>query len=101
MKRAMKMLGALAAAATVAVAVPQSALAAGGVLVVNGTVYENPQGCYESELWPLRVENRTDQPVIIFSGPGCSGEELRVVFPGQHAVAEFGQSVSVPDPNGD
>ncbi|WP_328461768.1 hypothetical protein [Streptomyces sp. NBC_00448] len=101
MKRAMKMLGTLAAAASIAVAVPAFAHAAGGSLIINGRAYQDPKGCYNSDQWPLRVDNKTDQPVVIFSGPDCSGDQLRVLFPGQYAIDEFGQSVSVPDSNDD
>ncbi|MFC4033892.1 hypothetical protein ACFO3J_20755 [Streptomyces polygonati] len=99
MKRAMRMLGTLAAAASIAVAVPGLSHAADGWLRINGKVYEQPRGCYDSDLWPLSVDNHTDQPVVVYSGSGCSGDQLTVVFPGQHVVSEFGQSVDVPDPN--
>jgi hypothetical protein len=99
MKRAVTLLGTLAAAGTIAVAVPGLAQAAQGWLGINGVVYNNPQGCYESGRWPLSVDNHTDQPVVIYSGPGCSGEPLRDVFPSEHVVSEFGRSVLVPDPN--
>jgi hypothetical protein len=99
MKRAMTLLGTLAAAGSIAVAVPALAHAAEGRLIINGTVYDNPQGCYDSNRWPLSVANMTAQPVVIYSGTGCSGEELRVLFPHEHTVSEFGQSVSVPDPD--
>ncbi|WP_329371394.1 hypothetical protein OG896_33610 [Streptomyces sp. NBC_00669] len=101
MKRAMKTLGTLAAAASIAMAVPAFAQAAAGTLIVDGRAYQNPQGCYDSNRWPLTVDNQTDQPVVVYSGPHCSGDLLRIVGPGERAVSEFGQSVLVPDSNDD
>ncbi|MYS19274.1 hypothetical protein GA0115240_107011 [Streptomyces sp. DvalAA-14] len=82
-------------------AAPRFAHAAGGWLGINGVVHTNPEGCYDSALWPLSVDNHTDAPVIICSGCTCSGDELQTVEPGDHAVSEFGSSVLVLDSNDD
>jgi len=47
---------------SLALAGPGFANAAEGRLVVNGTIHDNPQGRYDSDQWPLGVDNPTDQP---------------------------------------
>ncbi|WP_274555967.1 hypothetical protein [Streptomyces spiramyceticus] len=95
MRRIATALGTIAAAATLALTVPCSAYAADGVLVVNDTAYEQPSGCYDSDRWPLSVSNHTDAVAFVFSGPGCSGEVIELVNPGDSAVSEFGASVYI------
>ncbi|EPH42934.1 hypothetical protein STRAU_4018 [Streptomyces aurantiacus JA 4570] len=81
------------AAGMLAFAVPGSAVAADGVLIVNGTAYEEPSGCYDSDRWPLSVSNYTDEVALVFSSPGCSGQVIELVNPGDETVSEFGASV--------
>ncbi|MFC7328842.1 hypothetical protein [Marinactinospora rubrisoli] len=69
------------------------AQAASGTLILNGRAIANPQGCYDSEPRPLRIENRTNQVVIVHGLPGCGGPIRGFVEPGQTTVA--GASVSV------
>ncbi|MFF0445124.1 hypothetical protein ACFYT4_01670 [Streptomyces sp. NPDC004609] len=95
MRRIATLLGTLAAATMLAVAVPQSALAAHGDLIINGKVHHDPSGCYSSDRWPLSVENHTDQPALVFDGPDCSGGIVGVVPPGGSTVSEFGGSVLI------
>ncbi|GLF97205.1 hypothetical protein [Streptomyces yaizuensis] len=95
MRRLAVTLATLAAAATLTVAVPTSAHAANGVLVVNEQVVPQPSGCYASEWAPLFVSNYTDEPVFILSGPDCDGELIDVVWPGDSTISEFGGSVYV------
>lgn len=95
MRRIAQTVGSLTAAAALTLALPGSAGAAQGVLVVNDTAYENPSGCYESDRWPLTVSNHTDSPAFVFAEPGCSGEVTEVVDPGAATVAEFGNSVYI------
>ncbi|MFD7334877.1 hypothetical protein ACFV98_02590 [Streptomyces violascens] len=95
MRRIAAALGTIAAAATLALAVPASAYAAHGVLVVNGTAYGEPRGCYESDRWPLSVGNHTDSRVYVFDGAHCSGSVIEYVMPGTQTVSEFGNSVYI------
>ncbi|MFD9909592.1 hypothetical protein [Streptomyces sp. NPDC059063] len=95
MRRIALTAGSLMAAAMLALAVPGSAVAADGVLVINGMAYEDPSGCYDSHRWPLSVGNYTNQVVFILSEPGCSGEVLELVNPDEQTVSELGASVYV------
>ncbi|MEW2577791.1 hypothetical protein [Streptomyces syringium] len=95
MRRFTLSLGSLVAAVALAFAVPGSAVAADGVLVVNGTAYEEPSGCYESDRWPLSVSNHTDEVAYVFSEAGCSGQVLELVNPGDSLISEFGNSVYI------
>ncbi|GGS05634.1 hypothetical protein GCM10010252_50450 [Streptomyces aureoverticillatus] len=95
MRRFALTVGSLVAAGMLAFAVPGSAVAADGVLVVNDTAYEEPSGCYDSDRWPLSVSNHTDSVAYVFSEPGCSGEVTEVVYPGDSTVSEFGNSVHI------
>ncbi|WP_326767165.1 hypothetical protein OG978_23880 [Streptomyces sp. NBC_01591] len=95
MRRVLTAFGTLAAAAMLSVSVTQSASAAQGDLVVNGTVYSDPSGCYPSDRWPLSVENYTNEPALIFGSADCSGPILGFVTPGSSQVSEFGGSVFI------
>ncbi|MFF8956248.1 hypothetical protein [Streptomyces sp. NPDC014894] len=96
MRRIALALGALAAATTLAVTVPQTAFAANGGLLVNGTVHQNPSGCYPSDRRPLQVNNRTDEIALVFESRDCSGRIIQVVAQGEPTVSEFGRSVYIP-----
>jgi hypothetical protein len=85
----------LMAAGMLTLAVPGSAVAAEGVLIVNGTAYEEPSGCYESDRWPLSAHNHTDSVAFVFSQPGCSGQVIELINPGDSTVSEFGNSVHI------
>ncbi|WP_405715713.1 MULTISPECIES: hypothetical protein [unclassified Streptomyces] len=95
MRRALTAFGTLAAAAMLSVSVTQSAGAATGDLIINGKVHSNPSGCFDSDRWPLGVDNRTDDLVLIFEDASCSGSVIAVVPPGSRQVSEFGASVFV------
>jgi len=69
------------------------AQAAKGVLVINGTEFHNPVGCFDTDRWPLVVDNRTDGPGYVFSDPGCTGNFVMVVEEGRRETSEIGQSV--------
>ncbi|MEW2526157.1 hypothetical protein [Streptomyces sp. NPDC047071] len=88
-------LGSVVAAGTLALALPGSALAAEGVLVVGGVAYADPDGCYDTESRPLTVDNYTDEVALVFSGPDCTGDLLELVAPDESSVSEFGTSVYV------
>ncbi|MFJ8850661.1 hypothetical protein [Streptomyces sp. NPDC102437] len=95
MRRALTAFGTLAAAAMLSVSGTQSASAAQGDLVVNGTVHSDPSGCYPSDRLPLTVENYTNDLAVIFQGADCSGPILGIVLPGSSGVSEFGGSVFI------
>jgi hypothetical protein len=69
---------------------------ASGRLILNGKVIENPSGCYNSDLWPMRVDNQTDTGAAIYNIDDCVGEITDTVQPGERKVSEFGRSVSFP-----
>lgn len=96
MRRRMAMtLGALAACMTLAVAVPGSAYAAEGVLIVNGKEYKDPSGCYSIDRFPSSVTNHTDAIAEVHSGPDCTGQVEWLVYPGETYRTETAQSVFV------
>lgn len=88
-------LGALAAAATLTIAVPGSAYAAQGVLIVNGAEHEDPSGCYGIDWFPSSVTNHTDAIAEVHSGPHCGGPVEWLVHPGETYRTETAQSVFI------
>ncbi|MGG7570388.1 hypothetical protein [Streptomyces sirii] len=95
MRRLATTLGTIAAAAMLTLAVPNSAYAAEGVLVVNGTAYENPSGCYAVDWFPSSVSNYTDAIAEVHSGPDCTGQVEWLVYPGETYHTETAQSVFI------
>ncbi|WP_037911628.1 hypothetical protein [Actinacidiphila yeochonensis] len=95
MRRVATVLGGLAMAGSLALSLSGSAWAAQGTLVVNGTTYQDPSGCYNAQVWPLSVTNNTDQLVTVYAGLNCTGGVLALLAPGSSEVDEFGASVSV------
>ncbi|MBZ3900858.1 hypothetical protein [Streptomyces griseiscabiei] len=88
-------LGALAAAVTLTVAVPGSAYAAEGVLIINDIGYENPSGCYPVDRLPSSVANHTDAIAEVHSGADCGGPVEWLVYPGETYQTETAQSVFI------
>ncbi|MEV8015466.1 hypothetical protein AB0O76_03720 [Streptomyces sp. NPDC086554] len=88
-------LGAMAAAATLALGMSGSAYAAEGVLIINGAAYEDPIGCYAVDWFPSSVANHTDAIAEVHSGPGCSGPVEWLVYPGETYYTETAQSVFI------
>ncbi|WP_328915492.1 MULTISPECIES: hypothetical protein [unclassified Streptomyces] len=95
MRRIATVLGTLAVAAMLSLSVSQSAFAANGDLIINGKPHHNPHGCYNSDRWPLTVQNDTDEEARIYEGRGCQGDPIDFVAPGDHVVSEFGGSVEI------
>ncbi|WP_028810961.1 hypothetical protein [Streptomyces flavidovirens] len=87
--------GSLVAAGMLVFAVPGSAVAADGMLIINDTAYEWPSGCYDSDRRPLSVSNHTDTVAYMYSGSACSGEVTEVILPAESTVSEFGNSVLI------
>ncbi|MGW2230412.1 hypothetical protein [Streptomyces formicae] len=94
-RRITTVLGALAAAAALAVSVPSSAYAAQGVLIVNGQAHEEPSGCYSVDWFPTSVTNHTDAIAEVHSGPDCTGQVEWLVYPGETYHTETAQSVFI------
>ncbi|MFD8565762.1 hypothetical protein [Streptomyces sp. NPDC059639] len=95
MRRTALALGALAAAATLVTAVPGSAYAAEGVLVVNGADHVDPSGCYALDRFPSAVVNNTDAIAEVHSGPDCTGQVEWLVYPGETYGSETARSVFI------
>ncbi|MFE7592224.1 hypothetical protein ACFU6K_22735 [Kitasatospora sp. NPDC057512] len=95
MRRLTTVLGTLAAAGTMALALPNTAFAAHGELIFNPgqTVIENPSGCNNATYRPLIVQNDTNEYALVYDGPDCTGNVIAVVPPGGHTTQEFGSSV--------
>ncbi|GAA0415908.1 hypothetical protein [Streptomyces luteireticuli] len=87
-------LGALAAAALLSLAVPGSASAASGQLVLNGRAFTDPSGCYRNLNAPLSVQNRTRTVAYIHSTPDCTGPAQPVPPNGTYATSS-GHSVRI------
>ncbi|MFI6978350.1 hypothetical protein ACIBSV_07100 [Embleya sp. NPDC050154] len=96
-RRAATMFAAFAATGAITLTVPACAAAAKGTIVFldTGRVVNNPGGCYNAKAMPLAVANRTSEYVLIYSGPDCTGNPVRVVPPGGRATEEFGSSLYV------
>ncbi|MEV5510441.1 hypothetical protein [Streptomyces orinoci] len=94
MRRFATALGALAAAGTLALALPGSAYAATGNLVINGVGHQNPSGCYSTGTLATLIVNQTDATVYVFSDLNCSGDVQQIIQPGISTLA-FGSSVLV------
>ncbi|MER7080051.1 hypothetical protein SAMN02982929_02050 [Saccharopolyspora kobensis] len=89
------LIGTLATAGALALSLAVPAHAASGVLRIGFQSYENPSGCYGSDVIPVSVDNRTDAPAYVYSGQQCNGEVVGIVEPGRRGVFEFGASVYI------
>ncbi|MFJ9950012.1 hypothetical protein [Kitasatospora sp. NPDC091207] len=96
-RRTATVLGAWLAAATLAVAVPNTAYAAHGVLIIDGGAHQDPSGCITlgDFVRPL-VTNLTDSVVQVRTGTDCSGRIEALIVPGQSYAPIAGRSVLVP-----
>lgn len=96
--------GALAVLGTAGLAIPQVAAHAAvdnstGTLIINDDNYSDPTaGCYDTnpvgDLVYL-LDNQTDGGVIIWSEPGCMGQPVTWVDPGDSIDFTQGTSVQV------
>ncbi|KNB50495.1 hypothetical protein [Streptomyces caatingaensis] len=89
-----QVLGTLVTAVVVSLAVPGSASAASGELVLNGRTFTNPSGCYRNLDAPLSVQNRTRGVVFVHNSADCTGP-ARAVPAGGTFAATSGHSVRV------
>ncbi|RCV50014.1 hypothetical protein [Marinitenerispora sediminis] len=91
----MKRFAVILAATGLALVTAAPAHAASGTLLLNGRAITDPHGCYDSEERPLRIENGTNETVVVHGLPGCSGRIVGFVHSGETAVVP-GSSVSLP-----
>jgi hypothetical protein len=93
LRRITTVVGAAAAAAVLAVAVPASAQAAEGALTIDATTYHDPaDGCLNVGGPPAPrhfVSNGTDAPVLLYAGPDCQGSPVHLVPPGDGDFTPF------------
>ncbi|MEU1626888.1 hypothetical protein ABZ746_16500 [Streptomyces sp. NPDC020096] len=94
MRRIATTLGAVVAAATLALALPTSAFAATGNLIINGVGHKDPSGCYPTGPLLSIIVNQTDGIAFVFSDADCSGDVQAVIQPGVSTIA-FGPSVYI------
>ncbi|MFF7205315.1 hypothetical protein [Streptomyces sp. NPDC008141] len=94
-RRTATVLGALATAATLTLAVPNSAYAAQGTPIINRVAYENPSGCYPVTWFPSSITNRTDATATVWTGFDCRGTIDAIVYPGRTHYTEMAHSVSI------
>ncbi|MFG2125967.1 hypothetical protein [Streptomyces sp. NPDC048710] len=91
-----RVLGTCVAAATLALAVPGTAYAAHGFLVIDGAAQRNPSGCFPlGDFVPPVVRNGTDAVVEVWSGPDCTGQVDWLIYPGETYHANGSRSVFV------
>ncbi|WP_043468451.1 hypothetical protein [Kitasatospora sp. MBT66] len=96
-RRTATVLGAWLAAAALAVAVPNTAYAAHGILIVDGAPYQDPRGCLPlGDFVQPVVTNYTDSVVQVRSGTSCEGAVEKFVVPGETYAVLGGRSVLVP-----
>jgi hypothetical protein len=94
MRRIALSAGVLAAAMMTGLSGTGSADAASGVLVINGQQYQNPQGCYSSNVSPLSVSNHTDAFAYIYTSSDCTGSPVLALYD-DSTVSPFGRSVAI------
>ncbi|MFE2520958.1 hypothetical protein [Streptomyces mirabilis] len=91
-----KALGACAAAAAIALTIPNSAYAANGFLVIDGVAHRNPSGCFPlGDFVPPVVANRTDAVAEVWSGPDCTGHVDWLIYAGETYRPNGSRSVFV------
>ncbi|MCZ4097087.1 hypothetical protein C8250_024795 [Streptomyces sp. So13.3] len=103
-------LGALASAALLMVAVPGSAQAATGTLTINGVDHVDPVGCFDltppdssnggssATPDPMPVKNNTDKVVVVWDTWECNtdaNDQVSTIQPGAEASVDADSSVSV------
>ncbi|MFE6749148.1 hypothetical protein ACFVGM_25115 [Kitasatospora purpeofusca] len=96
-RRTATVLGAWLATAALAVAVPNTAYAAHGILIVDGAAHQDPRGCIPlGDFVRPVVTNYTDSVVQVRAGTSCEGAVEKFVVPGESYAALGGRSVLVP-----
>ncbi|WNI31381.1 hypothetical protein [Streptomyces sp. ITFR-6] len=94
MRRTLIPLGSIAAAGMLAFAGTQSAVAASGLLIVNGVSYENPgAGCYAASDEGAQVDNQTDSDAEVFLDAACADGPVNVIGAGDSGDVDPGGSI--------
>ncbi|KUJ67002.1 hypothetical protein ACZ90_31800 [Streptomyces albus subsp. albus] len=83
-------------AAALALTSPGTALAAQGALIINGEPHLNPSGCLDPSAGLDTVANLTNQTAVVYAEPGCRGDVVTTVMPGQEGEVGGGWSVKIP-----
>ncbi|MGP3683266.1 hypothetical protein ACTVZO_00885 [Streptomyces sp. IBSNAI002] len=95
-RRVARVLGACAAALTLAVTTPGAAQAADGVLFIDRGAIHDPSGCYPlGDFVPSEVGNFTNETAALWSGRFCDGRVTGFVLPGQIVRPAHGMSLYV------
>ncbi|MFE2553301.1 hypothetical protein ACFXGI_32900 [Streptomyces sp. NPDC059355] len=95
-RRVARVLGACAAALTLALAAPGTAQAADGVLFIDRAPIHDPSGCYPlGDFVPSEVANFTNGTAYVWSGPHCDGQVTGSILPGQLLHPAPGMSLSI------
>ncbi|NUS74177.1 MAG: hypothetical protein HOQ05_12325 [Corynebacteriales bacterium] len=71
------------------------AQAAQGSLLINGTTYRDPSGCYDSDSAPLTVSNYTNGRAWAYREMGCQGALTGIVDPSGTIISGTGRSVFI------
>lgn len=96
MRRTLISLGSIAAAGLLAFAGTQSAFAASGVLVVNGTEYQDPAaGCYAAGDEGAQVDNLTDSVAEVFADANCAEGPVGIIGAEDSGVVDPGGSIKL------
>ncbi|MER7128283.1 hypothetical protein [Streptosporangium saharense] len=66
-----------------------------GHLRLDGRRITAPNGCYNSHIRPLIVQNRTSRVLYVFGSPNCQDEVISTVAAGNTAVERAGASVFI------
>ncbi|MCX5409656.1 hypothetical protein OHA37_38085 [Streptomyces sp. NBC_00335] len=95
-RHAARVLGACAAALTLALAAPGTAQAADGVLFIDRSPVHDPSGCYPlGDFVPSEVANLTNETAFVWSGPHCNGQVTGAVLPGELVRPAPGMSLFI------
>ncbi|MFD7612458.1 hypothetical protein [Streptomyces sp. NPDC059828] len=95
-RRALRVLGACAAALALALTAPGTAHAANGVLIIDGARYIAPSGCHPlGDFVPSKVANYTDEVAFVWSGSFCDGRVTAAVMPGRVVRPAPGRSLFI------
>ncbi|MCX4632509.1 MULTISPECIES: hypothetical protein [unclassified Streptomyces] len=90
-------LAACVAASALVLAVPSSASAAHGMLIIDGAAHHSPSGCFPlGDFVPPVVSNYTDSVIEVWSGYDCTGQVDWRIHPGETYHPNGNRSIFVP-----
>ncbi|MFC4562086.1 hypothetical protein ACFO4E_09485 [Nocardiopsis mangrovi] len=96
MRRILAVLASAVLTAALVALTPATAHAARGTLLINGKWYDDPHGCYNAVIWPLLVDNHTNEPVFVLNDSNCRGAILGEVRPKSARAFDHGASLYIP-----